>query len=94
MQLAHIHVGNAMRLGDLRAMHGSDARRTGCEAVHLAREGVRMVARAVERGRGRRGEGGPPYFSSALRNRKVVAKAKSGDTPHHLNVHVPVASFT
>ena len=68
MQLAHIHVGNAMRLGDLRAMHGSDARRTGCEAVHLAREGVRMVARAVERGRGRRGEGGPPYFSSALRN--------------------------
>ena len=70
MQLAHIHVGNAMRLGDLRAMHGSDARRTGCEAVHLAREGVRMVARAVERGRGRRGEGGPPYFSSALRNNR------------------------
>ena len=74
MQLAHIHVGNAMRLGDLRAMHGSDARRTGCEAVHLAREGVRMVARAVERGRGRRGEGGPPYFSSALRNNYIFFK--------------------
>ena len=57
VQLAHIHVGNAMRVGHRRAMHGSDARRTGCEAVHLAREGVRMVARAVKRGP--RGEGGP-----------------------------------